>query len=277
MATLATDTPADTPAAAPLAAAPLAAAPRRAVIHRMMLPDHLCPSGLKALDLLKRHGFEVEDHPLLTREATEAFKAAHGVKTTPQVWIGGERIGGYDATRAHLGVPLADPKALTYRPVLAIFGVALALAAAVSWAALGTLAPGRVLWWFLGIATTLLALQKLRDVEAFTTGFLTYDLLARARVRYAYAYPWLEAGVGVLMVAGALPWLSIPVALVIGTVGAVSVFKAVYLERRELKCACVGANSNVPLGFVSLTENLAMVAMGLWMLLGAAGAVPMAM
>ena len=54
-------------------------------------------------------------------------------------------------------------------------------------------------------------------------------------------------------------------ALFIGTVGAVSVFKAVYVDRRELKCACVGGDSNVPLGFVSLTENLMMVAMALWM------------
>lgn len=58
------------------------------------------------------------------------------------------------------------------------------------------------------------------------------------------------------MVAGALNWLSIPVALFIGTVGAVSVFKAVCIDRRELKCACVGGSSNVPLGFISLTENL---------------------
>ena len=61
--------------------------------------------------------------------------------------------------------------------------------------------------------------------------------------------------------------LSIPVALFIGTVGAVSVFKAVYIDRRALKCACVGGDSNVPLGFVSLTENLIMVVMVLWMLL----------
>jgi glutaredoxin len=273
MATLATDAP-----NAPAPDVPDAPGTRRrAVIHRMMLPDHLCPSGLKALDLLKRHGFEVEDHPLRTRAEVEAFKAAHGVRTTPQVWIDGEHVGGYDATRAHLGRPLADPKALTYKPVLAIFGVALALAAAFSWAALGTLAPGRILWWFLGIATTLLALQKLRDVEGFSTSFLNYDLLARRWVRYAYAYPWLEAGVGVLMVAGAAPWLSIPVALLIGTVGAASVFKAVYIDRRELKCACVGGNSNVPLGFVSLSENLAMIAMALWMLLATLGAAPMAM
>jgi hypothetical protein len=69
------------------------------------------------------------------------------------------------------------------------------------------------------------------------------------------------------LVAGALTWLWAPIALVIGGIGTVSVFKAVYIDRRELKCACVGGNSNVPLGFVSLTENLVMVGMALWMVL----------
>jgi hypothetical protein len=67
------------------------------------------------------------------------------------------------------------------------------------------------------------------------------------------------------MTAGALLWLSAPVALFIGTVGAVSVFKAVYIDKRELKCACVGGDSSVPLGFISLTENLMMIFMGIWM------------
>jgi hypothetical protein len=67
------------------------------------------------------------------------------------------------------------------------------------------------------------------------------------------------------MIAGVLIGVAAPVALFIGTVGAISVFKAVYIDRRELKCACVGGNSNVPLGFVALTENLLMVGMGIWM------------
>jgi ABC-type enterobactin transport system permease subunit len=54
--------------------------------------------------------------------------------------------------------------------------------------------------------------------------------------------------------------------LLIGGVGAISVFKAVYVDKRELKCACVGDDSNVPLGFLSLTENLMMIAMAVWML-----------
>jgi hypothetical protein len=86
-------------------------------------------------------------------------------------------------------------------------------------------------------------------------------------VPYAFIYPFAEALAGVLMIAGALMWLSVPVALFIGTIGAVSVFKAVYIDKRELKCACVGGDSNVPLGFVSLTENLMMVGMAIWMVL----------
>jgi hypothetical protein len=73
------------------------------------------------------------------------------------------------------------------------------------------------------------------------------------------------------MVAGVLTWLSVPLALFIGIIGAVSVFKAVYVERRELKCACVGGSSNVPLGFVSLTENLMMVCMAVWMAVATTG------
>ena len=48
-------------------------------------------------------------------------------------------------------------------------------------------------------------------------------------------------------------------------IGAVSVFKAVYIDKRDIKCACVGGSSKVPLGFVSLTENVMMVAMAIWM------------
>jgi hypothetical protein len=112
-----------------------------------------------------------------------------------------------------------------------------------------------------------LALLKLQNVGSFATMFLGYDLLAQRWVPYSYLYPFAEGLAGVLMVAGVLNIVAVPVALFIGTVGAVSVFYAVYIQKREVKCACVGGGSNVPLGFVSLTENLMMVAMALWMAL----------
>ena len=120
--------------------------------------------------------------------------------------------------------------------------------------------------WFIAFSMAVLALLKLQNVESFATMFLNYDLLAKRWVPYSYIYPFAEGLAGILMIAGALNWLSIPIALFIGTVGAVSMFKAVYIDRRDLKCACVGGNGNVPLGFVSLTENLMMVAMAVWMM-----------
>ena len=112
----------------------------------------------------------------------------------------------------------------------------------------------------------LLGLQKLQDVERFATMFLNYDLLAQRWVRYGYVYPFVETGTGLLMMAGVLTQLSAPAALFVASIGTISVFKAVYIDKRELKCACVGGDSKVPLGFVSLTENLMMIGMGIWML-----------
>lgn len=239
---------------------------RNASLYRMVMEDHVCPFGLKAKDLLEREGFDVDDHHLKTREETETFQRQHDVDTTPQIFIGGERIGGYDSLREHLGREVKDEDETTYQPIIAIFSVAFLMALGVSWTALGSVATVRAFEWFIAIAMCLLAVQKLRDLESFSTMFLNYDLLARRWVRYGYIYPFGEALAGILMIAGALIWIASPVALFIGTVGAVSVFKAVYIDKRELKCACVGGGSNVPLGFVSLTENVMMIAMGLWML-----------
>ena len=230
------------------------------------MPGHVCPFGLKALDLLRRRGFAVEDHWLTTRAETDAFKTAHDVRTTPQVFIDGVRVGGFDDLRRFFGKRVADPKATTYRPVVAVFVMTALMALAASTAAFGTPCTMRAGEWFVSFSMAVLALLKLQDVERFSTMFLNYDLLARRWVPYAYLYPYLEGLAGVLMIAGAARWLSVPVALVIGGIGAVSVIKAVYVDGRDLKCACVGGDSNVPLGARSLTENLMMVAMAIWML-----------
>ena len=250
------------------------AQPRQATLYRMVMKEHTCPYGLKSKDLLRRQGFTVEDKWLTSREVTDTFKAEQGVKTTPQTFIDGERVGGYDDLLRYFGKAVADPKATSYTPVIVLFGMTALMALAASYAVYGTLFTVRAGAWFIAFSMTVLALMKLQNVESFATMFLNYDLLAKRWVPYSYIYPFAEGLAGVLMIAGALNWISIPVALFIGTVGAASVFKAVYLDRRELKCACVGGSSNVPLGFVSLTENLMMVAMALWMLamtLGSAG------
>ncbi|WP_423142409.1 glutaredoxin family protein [Parablastomonas sp. CN1-191] len=80
---------------------------KHAVLTRMVLPDHVCPYGKAALELLNEQGFEVEDRQLTTRAETDAFMAEKGLETTPLIEIDGKPIGGYSELCDLLGAPNA--------------------------------------------------------------------------------------------------------------------------------------------------------------------------
>lgn len=181
----------------------------RATLYRMVTDQHVCPYGLKAKDLLHRKGFAVEDRWLRTRDETDAFKADHHVKTTPQIFIDGQRVGGYDDLRRHLGEAVPDPKAVTYKPVVAVFAVTALMALAASSAAFGNPLTVHAAEWFVAFSMCVLGILKLQNIDTFSSMFLGYDLLARRWVPYAYVYPFAEALAGILMVSGRFPWLSI--------------------------------------------------------------------
>ena len=75
---------------------------RQATLYRMVLPDHTCPFGVRAKALLEEAGFEIDEHILGSRDEVESFKDEHGVATTPQVFVDGERIGGSEDLAAYL-------------------------------------------------------------------------------------------------------------------------------------------------------------------------------
>ena len=237
---------------------------KSAQLYRMATDEHICPFGLKSKDLLERQGFEVDDHLLTSRAQTDAFKQQHDVETTPQTFMDDKRIGGYDELRSFFNKSPAGQQGTTYTPVIAIFAVTLLLSLAFSLSGAGL--SMYTLELFVALTMAVLAIQKLQDLNSFSNSFITYDLLAMKVIPYAYVYPFLEAFVGVAMIASLPVYLVAPISLLIGSVGAISVIKAVYIDKRELKCACVGGDSNVPLGFISLTENLFMIAAGIWML-----------
>jgi glutaredoxin len=75
---------------------------RRAVLYRMVLPDHTCPYGVRAKEMLEEAGYEVDDRILSSREEVDAFQDENDVSTTPQIFIDGERIGGSDELELQL-------------------------------------------------------------------------------------------------------------------------------------------------------------------------------
>ena len=76
--------------------------PAKATLYRMVLPDHTCPYGVAAKERLEAEGYQVDDRILSTREEVDEFKARHDVETTPQVFIDGKRVGGFEHLERHL-------------------------------------------------------------------------------------------------------------------------------------------------------------------------------
>jgi glutaredoxin len=223
----------------------------------MVLPDHQCPWGLKAEALLKEQNIPFEDILLTTEADVEAFKRSHSVATTPQIFIGEQRIGGYTDLAALLQV---RPEALevSYTPVIAVFGSAVLVA----WAS--------ALGWrgFMGLAIAMLAMLKLMDVPGFAKSFAKYDLLTQRWPFYGRLYPPLEMLIALGFLSNTATGLTGSLALFVGVSGMVSVYKAVVIDKLALNCACVGGNSKAPLGIVSFAENGMMALMGIAMFLG---------
>ena len=204
-------------------------------------PSMSAPVGSSRNALLERHGYRVDDHWLRTRAETDAFKAEHGVETTPQTFIGG---GGSAATTicaafSGMHVPTrgrdqlyAGDRAVRDDRVdgacgeLSRFTARRSRCGRVS----GSSRSACVRWRCSNSRTS----SASRPCSSTTTCSRGAGCRTATSIRSPKGWP------GVLMIAGALMWLSVPVALVIGSIGAVSVVKAVYIDKRELKCACVG-------------------------------------
>jgi glutaredoxin len=220
-------------------------------LYRMSTPDHDCPWGLRAVNLLTEQGILFEDIKLRSPEEIDTFKAKYGVSTTPQIFFKEERIGGYTDLAEYLKVK-ADKAEYSYTPVIALF----------STAGLMTLATSLGMTGFMGISLSMLASLKLMDLKSFTESFEKYDLITKRFKPYGNAYPFAELAIGLGFLSGIVPLAIGTGALVVGVSGAVSVFKAVYIDKMALNCACVGGNSKAPLGIVSFAENAIMAGMG---------------
>ena len=105
------------------------------------------------------------------------------------------------------------------------------------------------------------------DIEAFGTSYKKYDLISSKFDSWIYIYPFCELLIGISFLNSSPPSPIIFIALVLGISGMISVFKAVYLDKLKLNCACIGGYSNTPLGIISFIENLLMSIMSVFILI----------
>lgn len=216
-----------------------------------------CPWGIKAVNLLNERGVFFHDHIFNSVADEDAFKTNWKVETTPQIFLDNVQIGGYSELADYYDVAVDNASQETsYIPIIAVFSIALLMA----------ISTEHIMFSFMGYSLCILACLKLMDLNSFVAGFKKYDLITKHLPFYGKIYPFAEliAGLGYLTpqylhITG---WLS----LFVGIAGGISIFKAVYIDKTDLSCACIGGDSNVPLGVVSFSENAMMAVMGTWVL-----------
>ena len=105
------------------------------------------------------------------------------------------------------------------------------------------------------------------DIEAFGTSYKKYDLISCKFDGWIYIFPFCELLIGISFLNSSPPSLIIIIAIVLGISGMISVFKAVYMDKLKLNCACIGGYAKTPLGIISFFENLLMAIMSVLILI----------
>lgn len=155
-------------------------------------------------------------------------------------------------SKAKKAQPIAPKVQSSYQPVIALFSTTGLMAIATSLGMTG----------FMGLSLGMLASLKLMDLQGFATSFAKYDLLTQRLTVYGKMYPFLELAIALGFLSGIAPLATGIGSLAVGLSGGASVVKAVYIDKKDLNCACIGGNSKAPLGIVSFAENAMMVVMG---------------
>jgi len=101
----------------------------------------------------------------------------------------------------------------------------------------------------------------MRSLREETLKISKYDLISSQFDGWIYIYPFCELLIGISFLNSSPPSLIIFIALILGISGMISVFKAVYLDKLNLDCACIGGYAKTPLGIISFIENLLMAIM----------------
>ena len=150
----------------------------------------------------------------------------------------------------------------TYRPLL----VLVALLALVPAVALGDgITVHAWMRWFMAGFFLSFSYFKLLDVKAFADAFRMYDWIAKAVPAWGLAYPLVELGLGLAYAADWAPTATNWITLVLMLVGAGGVIQS-NLQKKSIRCACLGTVFNLPMSTVTIVEDLSMAAMAVWML-----------
>ena len=155
----------------------------------------------------------------------------------------------------------------TYRPLLLILAYLLvgSLLIQVSQHGMSSVHWHETMRYFMAGFFLVFSFFKLLDIKAFADAYAGYDLLAKRWHGWGMIYPFVELGLGLAYLANWNPLITNWITLIIMGFSAIGVIQAV-MDKRSIRCACLGTVFKLPMSTVTIVEDLGMVVMAAYML-----------
>lgn len=106
---------------------------------------------------------------------------------------------------------------------------------------------------------------KFLDLKGFADSYAMYDLLAKRVKAYGLVYPLIELALGIAYLTHFEPKITYITTIAVMSFSSIGVIQSV-VDKRKIRCACLGAVFNLPMSTVTIIEDLLMIAMAAFML-----------
>jgi copper chaperone CopZ len=157
----------------------------------------------------------------------------------------------------------------TYKPLLIVFAFITGISFLSAWSTDGFHSMN---WMnnFMAGFFLVFSFFKFLDMKGFADSYSTYDLLAKKVYAYGFIYPFIELALGLAYLTSWQPIYTNIITVIVMGFSSIGVIQAV-VNKRKIRCACLGAVFNLPMSTITVIEDLLMVAMGIFMLFSLAG------
>ena len=177
-------------------------------------------------------------------------------------------IGGVPLTTGESDSSPEEPSSQSLFPLFLIVGYILTVTLLVAWSS-SEWSVSTMMRHFMAGFFLVFSFFKFLDAPGFASAFKMYDPLAKAIPGWSWIYPYVELLLGVAYMMSWQPLVTNVITLVLMSVGGVGVLQSL-LQKRTIRCACLGTALNLPMTKVTLVENGTMAAMAAFMLAGCA-------
>jgi copper chaperone CopZ len=153
----------------------------------------------------------------------------------------------------------------TYKPILVVFAHITGITVLVE------ITRGVFIWeiWmqnFMAGFFLVFSFFKLLDIHCFADNYSAYDIIAKKWMTWGYVYAFIELGLGLAYLLRFDPLITNIATFIVMSISIVGVLQSV-LNKRKIKCVCLGAVFNLPMSTITILEDALMTGMSLAMIL----------